>query len=76
MFFCTLDITMSNGRHQFKILNISGDNYITWNNNLIEYLACERLDKILEGDNSGKLIVDLKELTMKKSRINQIVKQQ
>jgi hypothetical protein len=43
---------MSNIKHQFKILSIIGDNYITWNINLIEYLACEGLDKILEGDNT------------------------
>jgi hypothetical protein len=43
---------MSNVKHQFKIFRITGDNYITWNNNFIEYLACEGLDKIHEGDNT------------------------
>jgi len=58
---------MSNVKHQFKILNITGENYITWNNNLIEYLACEGLDKILGGNDLG---VDLEELAKKKSRVN------
>ncbi|KAK2370911.1 hypothetical protein QL285_083915 [Trifolium repens] len=62
---------MSNVKHQFKILNITGNNYITWNNNLIEYLACEELDKILEGDNTT---VGPEELAMKKSRVNRIIK--
>lgn len=39
---------------------------MTWNTNLIKYLVCEGLNKILEGDNSGKLIVDPEEMTMKK----------
>jgi len=60
-----LDIIMSNVKHQFKIVNITGDNYITWNNNLIKYLACERLDKILEGDNSRKSTVNQEEMSMK-----------
>ncbi|KAK2372658.1 hypothetical protein QL285_073772 [Trifolium repens] len=63
---------MSNVKHHFKILNITGDNYITLNNNLIEYLACEGLDKILEGDNAGTS--DPKELEMKKSKVNRIIK--
>jgi hypothetical protein len=71
MFFCILDIIMSNVKHQFIILSITGDNYITWNNNLIEYLACEGLDKILEGDNTT---VGPGELAMKKSRVNRIIK--
>ena len=71
MLLCMLDIIKSNVKHQFKILNINGDNYITWNNNLIEYLACEGLDKILEGDDLG---VVPKELAKKKSKVNQIIK--
>jgi hypothetical protein len=71
MFFCILDIIMSNVKHQFKILNITGDNYITWNNNLIEYLACEGLDKILEGDDLGDVP---EELAKKKSKVNRIIK--
>lgn len=55
---------MSNVKRQFKIANITEDNYITWNNNLIEYLACERLDKIFEGDNSRKSTVDQEEMSM------------
>jgi hypothetical protein len=69
MFFYIIDIIMSNVKHQFKILSKTGDNYITWNNNLIEYLACEGLHKILECDNT---IVGLDELAMKKSRVNRI----
>ena len=71
MLFCILDIIMSNVKHQFKILNITGENYITWNNNLIEYLACEGLDKGLEGDDLGDVP---KELAKKKSKVNQIIK--
>lgn len=74
MFVCILDITMSNIKHQFKILNIIKDNYITWNNYLIEYLACEGLDKILEGDNSENSTINLEGMEMKKSKINQIIK--
>ncbi|CAJ2653785.1 unnamed protein product [Trifolium pratense] len=65
---------MSNVKHHFKILNITGDNYITWNNNLTEYLACEGLDKILEGDNAGVQTADSQELAMKKSKVNRIIK--
>jgi hypothetical protein len=67
MFFYIVDITMSYVKHQFKILSITGDNYITRNNTLIEYLACEGLNKILEGDNTT---VGAEELAMKKSRVN------
>jgi hypothetical protein len=67
MFFYIVDITMSYFKHQFKILSITGDNYITRNNTLIEYLACEGLNKILEGDNTT---VGAEELAMKKSRVN------
>ena len=74
VFFCVLDKIMSNVKHHFKILNITGDNYITWNNNIIEYLACEGLDKILEGDNSGNSTVDPEEYAKKKSRVNRIIK--
>ncbi|CAJ2641347.1 unnamed protein product [Trifolium pratense] len=65
---------MSNVKHHFKILNITGDNYITWNNNLTEYLACEGLDKILEGDNAEVQTADAQELAMKKSKVNRIIK--
>lgn len=65
-----LDIIMYNVKHQFKILNITRDNYIIWNNNLIEYLVCEGLNKILEGDNSEKSTVDLEEMALKKSKVN------
>jgi len=68
---CILDIIMSNVKHQFKILNITGDNYISWNNNLIEYLACDGLDKILEGDDLG---VGLEELAKKNLKVNRIIK--
>jgi len=67
MLLCMLDIIMSNVKHQFKILNITGDNYITWNNNLIEYLACGGLEKILEGDDLGDVP---EELAKKKSKVN------
>lgn len=65
---------MSNFKHQFKILKITGDNYITWNKKLIEYLSREGLEKILEGDNSGKSTTSPEEMTMKKSKVNQIIK--
>jgi len=55
---------MSNAKHQFKIVNMTGDNYITWKNNLIMYLACERLNKILKRDNLRKSTVNSKELSM------------
>jgi hypothetical protein len=74
MFFCILDIIMYNVKHQFKILNITEDNYINWNNNLIEYLVCARLDNIFKGDNSEKSTVDPEELAMKKLRVNLIIK--
>ncbi|XP_058742482.1 uncharacterized protein LOC131614974 [Vicia villosa] len=65
---------MSNLKHQFKILSIIGENFITWNNNLIEYLSCEGLNKILEGDNSGKTTDDPEEMEKKKSKVNRIIK--
>ncbi|XP_058751196.1 uncharacterized protein LOC131624264 [Vicia villosa] len=65
---------MSNLKHQFKILSITGENFITWNNNLIEYLSCEGLNKILEGDNSGKTTDDPEEMEKKKSKVNRIIK--
>ena len=74
MLFCILDIIMYNVKHQFKILNITKDNYINWNNNLIEYLACERLDNTLEGDNSEKSTIDPEEFAMKKLRVNRTIK--
>lgn len=58
MFIWILDISMSNVNHQFKILNITWNNYITLNNNLIEYLVCEGPHKIFEGDNLGKSTID------------------
>ncbi|XP_058773116.1 uncharacterized protein LOC131647219 [Vicia villosa] len=65
---------MSNLKHQFKILSIIGENFKTWNNNLIEYLSCEGLNKILEGDNSGKTTDDPEEMEKKKSKVNRIIK--
>ncbi|XP_058765068.1 uncharacterized protein LOC131638524 [Vicia villosa] len=65
---------MSNLKHQFKILSITGENFITWNNNLIEYLSCEGLNKTLEGDNSGKTTDDPEEMEKKKSKVNRIIK--
>ena len=58
MFVCILGIIMSNVKNQLKILDITEDNNINWNNNLIKYLASERLNKILEGENSEKSTVD------------------
>ncbi|XP_058775723.1 uncharacterized protein LOC131649998 [Vicia villosa] len=65
---------MSNLKHQFKILSITGDNFITWNNNLIEYLTCEGLNKILEGDNTGKSTDDPDEMEKRKSKVNRVIK--
>ncbi|XP_058784488.1 uncharacterized protein LOC131659294 [Vicia villosa] len=65
---------MSNLKHQFKILSITGDNFITWNNDLIEYLTCEGLNKILEGENSGKSKDDPDEMEKRKSKVNRIIK--
>src|SRR4051812_13293727 len=65
---------MSNLKHQFKILSITGDNFINWNNNLIEYLTCEGLNKILEGENYGKSTDDPDEMEKKKSKVNRIIK--
>ncbi|XP_058753390.1 uncharacterized protein LOC131626587 [Vicia villosa] len=65
---------MSNLKHQFKIQSITGDNFITWNNNLIEYLTCEGLNKILEGDNTGKSTDDPDEMEKRKSKVNRIIK--
>ena len=65
---------MSNLKHQFKILSIIGDNFITWTNKLIEYLTCEGLNKILEGDNSGKSTDDPDEMEKRKSKVNKIIK--
>ncbi|XP_045791574.1 uncharacterized protein LOC123886285 [Trifolium pratense] len=63
---------MSNVKHNFKILNITGDNYTTWNNNLTD-LACEGHDKIL-GDNAGMQTSDSQKLAIKKSKVNRIIK--
>ena len=48
--------------------------FITWNNNLIEYHTCEGLNKILEGDNSGKSTDDPDEMEKRKSKVNRIIK--
>lgn len=55
-----LDIIISNVKHQFKILNMIKDNYITWKN-----LAYKGLDKIFKRNNLKKSTIDREEIKMK-----------